>query len=228
MTVNSARSEILIEAAVESLDDAMAAVAGGADRLELCANLDAGGTTPRLDLIEAVVARAGVPVVVMIRSRGGRFVFTSAETDQMQREVEAALAAGGAGVVLGVLDVSGRVDVSRTGALVAAAGGRPVTFHRAIDGTPDMLAALDAVTSLGISRVLSSGGAQAASEGTALLGTMVARAGTALTIVAGGGVRDHNVRGIVARSGVREVHARCGGDAMRIRAIRRALDRRDA
>jgi copper homeostasis protein len=226
--VNSARSEILIEAAVESLDDAMAAVAGGADRLELCANLDAGGTTPRLDLIEAVVARAGVPVVVMIRSRGGRFVFTSAETDQMQREVEAALAAGGAGVVLGVLDVSGRVDVSRTGALVAAAGGRPVTFHRAIDGTPDMLAALDAVTSLGISRVLSSGGAQAASEGTALLGTMVARAGTALTIVAGGGVRDHNVRGIVARSGVREVHARCGGDAMRIRAIRRALDRRDA
>jgi copper homeostasis protein len=226
--VNSARSEILIEAAVESLDDAMAAVAGGADRLELCANLDAGGTTPRLDLIEAVVARAGVPVVVMIRPRGGRFVFTSAETDQMQREVEAALAAGGAGVVLGVLDVSGRVDVSRTGALVAAAGGRPVTFHRAIDGTPDMLAALDAVTSLGISRVLSSGGAQAASEGTALLGTMVARAGTALTIVAGGGVRDHNVRGIVARSGVREVHARCGGDAMRIRAIRRALDRRDA
>lgn len=227
MTVNSARSEILIEAAVESIDDAMAAVEGGADRLELCARLDVGGTTPGAELIENVVARASVPVVVMVRPRGGSFVHTNAEIDRMQRDVEVALDAGAAGVVLGVLDARGQVDVARTGALVAAAGGHPVTFHRAIDETPDILAAMDAVMSLGIARVLSSGGARSAFDGTAMLGRMVTRAGRTLAIVAGGGVRGGNARDIVAGSGVGEVHARCGGEATRIRAIRQALLRLD-
>lgn len=217
------RMPILIEAAVESLDDARAAIAGGADRLELCADLDAGGTTPPRALVAAVLARAEVPVVVMIRPRGGDFVHALAELERMRDDVAHAVDAGAAGVVLGVLEPSGRIDGAATRDLVTAARGLPVTFHRAIDDTPDVLAAIDTLASLGVARVLSSGAAATALEGAATLAAMGARAGRSLRIVAGGGVRAHNVLELVQRSGVREVHARCGGDAARIRAIREAL-----
>lgn len=217
------RMTILIEAAVESLDDAFAAIAGGADRLELCADLDAGGTTPPHALVATVLARAAVPVVVMIRPRGGDFVHSSAELERMRHDVAHAVDAGAAGVVLGVLDPSGRVDAVATRDLVVAARGLPVTFHRAIDETPDVLSALDTLASLGVARVLSSGTAPTALEGADTLAAMVERAGVATSVVAGGGVREHNVVELVRRSHVREVHARCGGDAARIRAIRDAL-----
>jgi copper homeostasis protein len=210
---------ILIEAAVESLDDARAAIAGGAGRLELCADLDAGGTTPARSLVTEVLAQVSVPVLVMIRPRPGEFVYTRAELDRMRNDVGIALRLGAAGVVLGALDAAGRVDAEATRDLLAAAGGRPVTFHRAIDETPDILAAIDALVTLGVARVLSSGGAPTALEGADTLAAMVTRAGTALRIVAGGGVRAGNVAEIVRRTGVREVHARCGGDAARIRGI---------
>jgi copper homeostasis protein len=210
---------ILIEAAVESLDDARAAIAGGAGRLELCADLDAGGTTPARSLVTEVLAQVSVPVLVMIRPRPGDFVYTRAELDRMRDDVGIALRLGAAGVVLGALDASGRVDAEATRDLLAAAGGRPVTFHRAIDETPDVLAAIDSLASLGVARVLSSGAAATALEGADTLAAMVARAGEALRIVAGGGVRAHNAVELVRRSRAREVHARCGGDEARIRAL---------
>jgi copper homeostasis protein len=218
---------ILIEAAVESLDDALAAIDGGADRLELCADLDAGGTTPSRALVGEVLARVSVPVLVMIRPRPGDFVYSRAERARMSADVAAAIDAGVAGVVLGVLDAAHCIDERETRSLIAGARGRPVTFHRAIDETPNVLEAIDTLTSLGAARVLSSGSAATALEGADVLAAMVARAGDALHVVAGGGVRAHNVAALVRRSHVREVHARCGRDASRIRGIRQALGVRD-
>ena len=215
---------ILVEAAVDSLDDALAAVEGGADRLELCANLSVGGTTPDHALIATVLRRVAVPVFAMIRPRGGSFVYADSEIDRMRRDVEMSLDLGVAGVVLGVLDPANRIDVGRTQSLIAvAAGGRRVTFHRAFDRTPDLLAGVDTLISLGVARVLTSGGAPTASEGADVLAALVERAGDRLGILAGGGVRANNVRDIIERSGVREVHARCERDANRIRAIKDAI-----
>jgi copper homeostasis protein len=218
---------ILIEAAVETLDDARAAVAGGADRLELCAELDAGGTTPAHALVADVLARVNVPVLVMIRPRAGGFVYSRDELDRMRDDIALAIDLGASGVVLGALDFSGGVDVTATRGLIASARGRDVTFHRAIDETRDVLAAVERLASLGVTRVLSSGAAPTALEGADTLAAMADRAGDSLRVVAGGGVRAHNVAALVRRSAVREVHARCGGEAARIRGIREALGLRD-
>ncbi|MEO6528947.1 MAG: copper homeostasis protein CutC [Gemmatimonadaceae bacterium] len=215
--------KILLEAAVESLDDALAAVAGGADRLELCANLSVGGTTPAQALIADVAGGSGVPVLAMIRPRGGSFVYSATEIDGMKRDVEMALDSGAAGVVLGVLDERNRVDVTLTQSLAKVAGAERVTFHRACDRTPDLGEAVDALISIGIPRVLTSGGAATAIEGAAVLAALVARVGDRLCVLAGGGVRSSNVREVIARTGVREVHARCERDAERIRAISDAV-----
>jgi copper homeostasis protein len=214
---------VLVEAAVDSLDDALAAVEGGADRLELCANLSVGGTTPDPALIATVLARVAVPVFAMIRPRGGSFAYSAVEIAQMKREIEMALDLGVAGVVLGVLDTGNLVDVARTQSLVSVAGGRRVTFHRAFDRTPDLFAAAETLISLGVSRVLTSGGATTASDGASALASLVERVSGRLGILAGGGVRANNVSEIVQRSGVHEVHARCERDASRIRAIKDAL-----
>jgi copper homeostasis protein len=214
---------ILIEAAVESLEDARAAVAGGAHRLELCASLDAGGITPDRALIASVLAHVHVPVVVMIRPRPGGYVYSRAELDRMRRDVALAVVLGAAGVVLGALNERAHIDVSATRELMGAAHGLPVTFHRAIDETRDVIASLDALVSLGVARVLSSGAAATAMEGVETLAAMVERAGRTPSVVAGGGVRWHNVVELVRRSGVHEVHARCAGDSARIKAISDAL-----
>ena len=216
---------VLIEAAVESLDDALAAVAGGAHRLELCADLDAGGTTPGRALIAEVLANVRVPVLVMVRPRPGDFVYSRAELDRMRRAVALALVLGAEGIVTGALTAGGDVDAAAMRKLIGAAHGLPVTFHRAIDETRDKLEAIDVLRDLGVKRVLSSGSAPTALEGTVVLAAMVERAANGLTVVAGGGVRGHNVVDVVRRSGVREVHARCDADAARIAAIAEALAR---
>jgi len=219
---------VIVEAAVESLDDALAAVAGGADRLELCANLDAGGTTPSAALITAVRERVEVPVVVMIRPRGGDFTYSDDELSRMYEDVAMARALGASGVVFGVLDTFDRLDLERTAALVEAADGVPVTFHRAIDQVARRVVAMDALAALGVARVLSSGGGKTASDGLDELRAMVERAADRLVVVAGGGVRATNARAIVERTGVAELHARCGGDAARIRGIVDAVNRTTA
>jgi len=216
---------VLVEAAVESLDDALAAVDGGADRLELCGKLTLGGITPERELVSAVLASVDVPVLVMIRPRGGSFVYAARELDRMRRDIEMAMSLGAAGVVLGVLDAAHRVDVEQTRMLAQLAGPEQVTFHRAIDRTPDPLATADALMELGVARVLTSGGAATAAEGADTLAALVAHVGERLVVVAGGGVRANTVREVVERSGVREVHARCEGSAARIAAIKDVLAR---
>ena len=214
---------VLIEAAVESLDDALAAVDGGADRLELCANLADGGTTPSDDLIIDVIEHVSIPVYVMIRPRGGSFVYSTSELEDMRRSIDRARELDADGLVFGVLNTSNRVDTIRTQSLMDAAGDLPVTFHRAFDRVVDRVDALDSLIDLGVARLLTSGGAPTAAEGLSALRELVEIAGDDIVILAGGGVRFQNVLEIVDETGVSEVHARCELEADRIRAIRTAL-----
>ncbi len=198
----------LVEAAVETLDSAFAAERAGADRIELCGNLSVGGTTPDAGLIAGIAERTRLPVFVLIRPRAGDFVYSDDEVDQMVRDTELSGRLGIAGIVTGVLTRRGRVDVERTRTLVKAAAGLPVTFHRAIDSAVDLPAALEEVIEAGASRVLTSGGAATAVESVDLIAALVGQARERITVIAGGGIREHNVRDVIARTGVREVHAR--------------------
>ena len=215
----------LVEAAVETLDSALAADRAGADRIELCDNLGEGGTSPDGGLVAAIVERIRLPVFVLIRPRAGDFVYSKSEFEVMIRDIELTRTMGIAGIVTGALDASGRVDVKRTRSLVKAAGGLPVTFHRAIDSAADLSVALDDVIEAGVSRVLTSGGAPTAREGVEAIAALVLQARERVSIIAGGGIREHNVRDVIARTGVREVHGRLVDEAqMRglVDAVRRS------
>jgi copper homeostasis protein len=213
----------LVEACVGSLAEALAAEQGGANRLELCDRLDVGGTTPNTALIDDVKRRVRIPVSVMIRPRGGVFVHTLAELEEMRRGIDDARAHGADMLVIGVLTPRGTVDAPVTRTLVERAGSTPVTFHRAFDEIEDQAAALDMLVDVGISRVLTGGGPASALDGLSRLDRLVRHAAGRITIMAGGTVRGHNVRAIVDGSGVREVHARCEADPGRIRDIVNAL-----
>lgn len=193
---------------VETVEAAAAAERAGAHRLELCVRLDVGGVTPPADLIDAVVARVSLPVFVMIRPRGGGFVYSPAEFADLRQAARAARGHGAHGIVSGVLRPDGRVDVARMRLVVEDAAGLPVTFHRAFDAVPDQTAALEEVISAGVRRVLTSGGEATALDGADRLAALVRQAGDRVTVLAGGGVRAGNVGALLARSGVREVHAR--------------------
>jgi copper homeostasis protein len=211
------RPLITIEAAVESVESAVAGESDGAGRIELCANLGVGGTTPTADLIAAVLEKTQLPVFVMIRPRGGSFVYSDAEFAEMTRDIERARTMGIGGIVTGVLEPDGGVDVDRTRSLVEAAAGLPVTFHRAFDRTRNLPDALEQLIEIGVARVLTSGGAPTALDGASAIAALVAQSRGRISILAGGGVREHNVRELVARTGVGEVHSRD------VRRIRRAL-----
>jgi copper homeostasis protein len=199
---------IMVEAAVETVESALAAEHAGVDRIELCANLNEGGTTPSQALIASVVERSKLRVFVMVRPRGGGFVYSDDDFTAMVRDIELIGAMSIAGIVTGVLTSEAQVDVEHMRILVQAAGGLPVTFHRAIDSTVNIPAALEDAIEAGASRVLTSGGAATALEGTDVIAALVNQARGRISIVAGGGIREHNAREVIARTGVREVHAR--------------------
>lgn len=199
---------ILLEACVDSVDSAIAAEASGAGRLELCAGLLEGGTTPSIGLIEEVRVRTTLPVFVMARPRGGDFVYGARDRDVLLRDVAAARAAGADGIVGGALAHDGTIDRDLTARLVGVASPLPFTFHRAFDVAADLARALDALIALGVARVLTSGGAARALEGADRLAGLVRQSGGRIGILAGGGVRAPHAAELVRRSGVREVHAR--------------------
>jgi len=198
----------LFESCIDSSEAAVASAHGGAGRVELCARLDVGGTTPDASLIAAAVAAVAVPVFVMIRPRGGDFVYGRDEIAAMEADIAAARAAGAHGLVFGALRADATIDVDVMRRLIDRARPLPVTCHKAIDAARDPFEALDALLALGVERVLTSGGAETAAAGAATIARMVAQAGDALVVLAGGGVRAHNVAGLVRATGVREVHAR--------------------
>ena len=199
---------LLVEVCVDSVASSLAAERGGAQRLELCDALFDGGTTPSAGMIAACKAAVSIPVFVMIRPRGGGFVYSDAERDVMRRDVVVARELGADGVVIGGLRPDGSVDLALVRSLVEAARELPVTFHRAFDLTPDLEASLESLADAGVQRILSAGGMSTAAEGAPVLAALVRQAGSRLIVMAGGGVREENVRSLVSVSGVREVHVR--------------------
>lgn len=176
----------------------------GVDRMELCSALSLGGLTPSAGLIAAAAA-SGIPTHVLVRPRAGDFAYDDAERDLIVEDVRRARAQGAAGVVVGGLRGS-VIDEELMLRVVAAADGAPVTFHRAFDNLSDLDAGLDRLTALGVTRVLTSGGAARAEDALAVLSRLVTRADRGIEIMAGSGVRSDNVARIAA-TGVDAVHA---------------------
>lgn len=209
-----------LEIAVTSPAGARTALGHGADRVELCTGLELGGLTPSAALVEAVAA-VGLPVQVLVRCRPGDFVHDAEETALMVAEVRSVIASGASGVVVGALTADGRLDTEAVARLAAAAHdtGRPVevTLHRAIDLSADPVAAAALLPALGLTRVLTSGGAPAAGQGLDRLAAMV-EAAPGVQVMAGGGVRPADIPALTA-TGVAAVH---------LSAKRRAEPRRGA
>jgi copper homeostasis protein len=200
----------LFELCADSLVAAQAAQAGGADRMELCEDLAISGVTPSPALLRSVLDAVSIPVHVLIRPRGGDFVYSGAEMNLMRQQIEQAKAAGAAGVALGVLLPDGRVDVERTRALVEQARPMHVTFHRAFDETRGanygMDEALEDVIDTGADSLLTSGGAPNVLLGADQIGRLQALAGDRLEVMAGGGLKLANLAEVVRRSGVTCLH----------------------
>ncbi len=198
---------IALEVCVDNALGLAEAVAGGADRIELCAALSLGGLTPSYGLM-AVAAGCGVPCYPMIRPRAGDFVFTPAEVEVMRADIRAARALGLPGVVLGASRGDGSLDTEILRALLAEAKGLDVTLHRAIDLASDILAAVDIALALGFRRILSSGGALTAPEGVQTLAAMMDRAGQDCVIMPGSGVSVATLPRL-RHLPLREIHASC-------------------
>jgi len=200
----------LFELCADTLEAARAAQAGGADRMELCEDLAISGVTPSPALLRSVLAAVSIPVHVLIRPRGGDFVYSGEEMDRMRRQIEQAKAAGASGVALGVLKANGHVDVERTRELAALARPMHVTFHRAFDETGDgaygMDEALEDVIDTGADSLLTSGGEPNVLLGAQRIGRLQALAGVRLEVMAGGGLKLANLAEVVRRSGVTCLH----------------------
>jgi copper homeostasis protein len=197
----------LLEVAANSVASALAAQAGGAGRVELCSALELGGLTPSHATIAMARERLRIPLYVLIRPRAGDFLYDDEECEAMRRDVETCVALGCNGVVLGVLDADGDVDMERCYGLLAAAGHLGITFHRAFDLVRDPRRALDDAIALGCERVLTSGGQASALEGAPLIRELIAQAGDRIAIMPGAGVTAANLAELAAATGAREFHA---------------------
>ena len=204
----------VLEVCVDSTASALAAKRGGADRLELCADLIVGGTTPSLTLVRQVKTETGLPVRALLRPRFGDFCYDSYELAQMEQLAAELVEAGADGIVTGVLTPEGALDAGAMQPIYAAARraaekvGRPVacTLHRAFDVCADPFAALETARSMGLCTILTSGQAASAPQGAAMLRQLAERAGKDLEILAGAGVSAQNIPVLAAQTGVRAFH----------------------
>jgi copper homeostasis protein len=197
---------MIFEICVDSLAGVRAAKAAGADRVELCADLLEGGITPSRGMIRHAKTIAGIGLNVMIRPRGGDFLFDEDEFAVMKSDIEMAKAEGADGVVIGVLTAAGEVDMARTRELVALARPLSVTFHRAFDLAAEPFRALETLIELGVDRVLTSGQEPSVLEGLPLIVELMKRTGDCIVIMPGGGITARNVERIVAAAQPREIH----------------------
>ena len=203
-------SSILLELCIDSVEAAVAAEQGGADRVELCGNLYEGGTTPSAGMIARVRSRVKIGLQVMIRPRGGDFCYTPDEFEVMKRDIVMAKQLGANGIVLGLLDLEGQVDVAGTRELIQIARPMNATFHRAFDMSRDLQKSLGDIIGAGADRILTSGAEPQAERAIAVLSGLVQAAGGRITIMACGGIDAGNARSIVEQTRVREVHAGLG------------------
>lgn len=199
-------SPILLEVCCGSAEDAIEAAAGGADRVELCSSLFLGGLTPSLGSLLEVKQRTSIPVIAMNRPRQAGFCYSAAEFAVMERDSDLLLEHGADGVVFGILNADGTIDVRRTQALRARIGSRQAVFHRAFDVTPDPFRALDQLIELGITRVLTSGQKNAAPQGADLIRQLIEHADGRIEVLPGAGITLDNVREFVAQTNATQIH----------------------
>ncbi|MBF8248810.1 MAG: hypothetical protein HW374_1610 [Bacteroidetes bacterium] len=221
-----------LEVAIDSIDGLNAAERGGADRIELCAQLHEGGVSPSDYLLSMAVAKTNLPIRVMVRPRGGSFIYTNEEFQIMKREILRSKKVGIEGVVFGLLLNEHEIDVDRTRVLVDLANPIKSTFHRAFDSLKNPLEVIDQVISTGVDTLLTSGGTQSAEQSVEAIAKLVEKSNGRISILAGGGVRGSNVARIVRTTGVRSVHVGAGltvsqqiGEIEeRVRSVRQELD----
>ena len=204
------RKDVVLEVCVESIDHAIAAERGGAHRIELCGDLSSEGITPSMQLIEATRQQVRLPIHIMIRPRAGDFVYSDDEFEIMERDIRVARRLGADGVVLGLLNEYGKVDVIRTRKLADLAHPLSTTFHRAFDLCEDSHVALEAVIQTGAERILTSGGEARVADGIETLAKLVRVAGDRMVVMPGGGVDADNVQSILQRTAAREIHTSLG------------------
>lgn len=198
--------QVLIEVCVDSVASAIAAERGGAGRVELCSSLIEGGVTPSSGLIETVRDKISIGLQVIIRPRGGDFCYAEEEIQVLHRDIAAAKSLGADGVVFGILDREGSVDVDRARELVELARPLNVTFHRAFDMSADLFQSLEGVCAIGVDRLLTSGGEQTCLQGVDAIARLAKAARGRITIMAGGGIGHKDAATIVERTGVSEIH----------------------
>jgi copper homeostasis protein len=199
-------ADILLEICTGSLDDAVAAQAGGADRIELNSSLLQGGLTPSLGTLVEAKRRLTIPILCMVRPRGGGFCYTEHELAVMERDAELLAAHGADGLVFGFLHEDGTIDHGRTRRLLPYAAGKPVVFHRAFDVTPDPFRALEELIDLGITRILTSGQEETVYNGAALIRRLIEQADGRIEILPGGGIDRFNLADVLARTGATQIH----------------------
>ena len=210
----SSATRPVLEVAAGSVASALAAQAGGADRIELCANLDEGGTTPSHGTLAVTRDRVRIPIHAIIRPRAGDFCYDTPDVGVMLRDIETCVTLGLDGVVIGALDVNGDIDERTCRAMIEAAAPLAVTFHRAFDVVRDRHAALETIIALGCERVLTSGGAATALAGAEQIAAAVQQAGARIRVMAGAGITPGNIADVARRSGAHEFH----GSARALRA----------
>jgi len=198
--------QVLLEICAGSVTSCLAAQDGGAARVEFCDNLLEGGTTPSYGAIASAREKLRIQLNVIVRPRGGDFLYSDAELDVMERDIVACKALGVDGVVIGLLTADGDIDVSRTRRLVELAAPMPVTFHRAFDVARDPFKALEDVIATGCNRLLTSGQEANALEGAALIRKLCEAAGERLVIMPGAGVRLNNIARLITETGCVEYH----------------------
>lgn len=194
------------ELCAETLAVARIAQSAGVDRVELCSQLGIGGLTADLDLVATVVRQLSVPIHALLRPRGGDFVYSAAEFEQMRRQLQQLKQIGVSGVVSGVLLPDGRVDLERSRVLVELASPLEFTFHRAFDETPDLDEALEAVIATGADWLLTSGGEPDLQKGVDAIARLVQKSAGRIGVIAGGGLRLDDLEMVLRRSGVRSLH----------------------
>jgi copper homeostasis protein len=203
-------NSFVLEITVESVGAALAAERGGADRIELCADLRCGGLTPTMEQLRDVRAVLRLPIFAMVRPRAGNFFYNDHEIALMKSQIIQARNSGMNGIVLGILREDKTVDVARLHSLIEFARPLPLTFHRAFDHAPDPLGALEDVFAAGAARILTSGGPRNATESLETLSKLVERAGQRVVVMPGGGIRAENLAEVRNATKAREFHSGLG------------------
>ncbi len=197
---------MLLEVCVDSVESAIAAQAGGADRLELCANLIIGGTTPTLALYQEIKKIVTIPIHILIRPRFGDFLYSNYEYSIMCQEVAAFKKAGAQGVVIGMLNQDGTLDKERMKGLVREAADMSVVLHRAFDMSCNLQETMREAIQLGVRTILTSGGEETASQGLEMLRELIVAANGEIEIMAGAGINSERITKLYKLAGVRTFH----------------------